>query len=98
LDIAKSIVANLPSSLSANVSENGFINFTLPKEQVTQAIKKKKQKKDIKSEKEESKPIHILETKITRSIFIEEEFELYCKYQLNIHKDDKPTKKVTQIF
>jgi arginine-tRNA-protein transferase len=81
------------NKLIINISDNGYMNFSFSNNNSNLIIKKKEM--DLKEELLNSKklkienltPKHKLEINLSPSKYIEEEYKLYCKYQIAIHKD-----------
>lgn len=106
--IAEYIASNKASGLEVPfvVNDAGFINFFVTKESSSgngqHEPSEKKVKIKTKSDKcekerkedEEHKPQHKIEYVIKKSVFDREEYEIYRKYQINIHKD--PPSKITE--
>eukprot|EP01114_Cavostelium_apophysatum_P000530 TRINITY_DN10481_c0_g2_i1.p1 TRINITY_DN10481_c0_g2~~TRINITY_DN10481_c0_g2_i1.p1 ORF type:complete len:564 (+),score=141.80 TRINITY_DN10481_c0_g2_i1:30-1721(+) len=98
LEVAQLIASELQlPNYEVSVGENGMINF-VSKEPATQTQEhedlvtaqghqgKKRQKKA--SKQETTSPAHKLEITLAPSEFTKEEYEIYKKYQIAVHKDE----------
>lgn len=103
----KEITSKLSEYISSNkkisvevpfvINDAGFINLFVTKREKSQTKDEpleKKSKPKPPRDNEKHEPEHKIEYVINKSKFIQEEYELYKKYQINIHKD-KP-EEITQ--